>query len=155
MRYAAHSEEADDLVQESFIRAFQNLQKFDGQGVLGAWLRKISINVCLEMYRKNKTRMAHLTNYKEEHEDEHQLNIALQSMSMEDLLLKIQELPNGLRTIFNLYAMEGYNHRKIAEMLEISEGTSKSQYSRARMLLRERIENELQDENKILNHVRK
>lgn len=149
LRYANHSEDANDLLQESFIRAFHYLKQYDGKGALGAWIRKICVHVCLENFRKNKTRLAHLAHFQETLQHEQQLNAALQQISMEDLIHKIQQLPNGLRTIFNLYAVEGYNHKEIGDLLQIAEGTSKSQYSRARMLLRQQIENEI----KVINHV--
>jgi len=154
LRYAKDHDEADDLLQETFIRAFRNMGQYDGKGVLAAWLRRIAINVCLEMYRKNKTILQHLKNYGEERKDDMSLDNAMNSLALEDLVGKIQRLPPGFRTVFNLYAIEGFNHNEIADMLKISVGTSKSQYSRARQLLREKIEQEALLEQKLLNYAR-
>ena len=154
LRYAQDRDEAEDLLQESFIRAFKNIEQFDGKGALGAWLRRITINLCLEMYRKNKTLSEHLKNYSEENNEDVYLDNALKNLALESLIEKIQTLPTGFRTVFNLYAIEGFNHLEIAEMLQISVGTSKSQYSRARQLLREKIENEALTEQKLMNYAR-
>lgn len=155
LRYAKDHDEAEDLLQETFIRAFRNMEQFDSKGALGAWLRRITVNVCLEMYRKNKTLSEHLKNFGEENKEDRSIDSALNSLALEDLVEKIQQLPPGFRTVFNLYAIEGFNHNEIAEMLKISSGTSKSQYSRARQLLREKIENEALVEQKLLTYARK
>lgn len=155
LRYAKDHDEAEDLLQETFIRAFRNMEQFDSKGALGAWLRRITVNVCLEMYRKNKTLSEHLKNFSEENKEDSSFDSALNSLALEDLVEKIQQLPPGFRTVFNLYAIEGFNHNEIAEMLKISSGTSKSQYSRARQLLREKIENEALVEQKLLTYARK
>jgi RNA polymerase sigma-70 factor (ECF subfamily) len=155
LRYSKDKDEAEDLLQESFIRAFRNIKQFDGKGSLGAWLRRITINVCLEMYRKNKTRSEHIANYAIEIENDDSLDNALHNLAWENLIEKIQTLPLGFRTVFNLYAIEGFTHNEIADLLQISVGTSKSQYSRARQLLREKIENEALVEQKILGYAPK
>ena len=142
LRYSNNETEAEDLLQESFIKAFNKLDTFNNNGALGGWLRKIAVNTALEHYRKNKNKTVVL--------DLNQVDSlipdnAIESLELEDLLKKIQSLPTGFRTVFNLYAVEGYSHREIGEMLSISEGTSKSQYSRARVLLRDMIaQDELQ-----------
>lgn len=151
LRYAANEAEAEDVLQESFIRAFKNLQHWSEKGPLGAWLRKITVNTALEQYRKNKS-LKNLSTLFDG--SELQLTVedhAIEALELEDLLAKIQQLPVGFRTVFNLYAVEGYNHREIADLLSISEGTSKSQYSRARLLLRKMIEEEQAEETRILN----
>ena len=150
LRYAANEDEAEDILQDAFVRGFKNLDKYSAKGPLGAWLRKITVNTALEQYRKNKS-LKNLASMFEQTD----INLtvedgAIEKLELDDLLRKIQKLPTGFRTVFNLYAVEGYNHREIAEMLNISEGTSKSQYSRARVLLRTMIETELSDEKKIL-----
>jgi RNA polymerase sigma factor (sigma-70 family) len=154
LRYASCEEEANDLLQESMIRCFSNLQKFEKTGALGAWLRRITVNVCLEMYRKNQTRNQHLERFASENGNEPALDNALQRMALEELLKKIQSLPTGFRTVFNLYAIEGLTHPEIAEALGVTVGTSKSQYSRARQLLREMIEEENEQELKLLKHAK-
>ena len=154
LRYASCEEEANDLLQESMIRCFSNLQKYEKTGAFGAWLRRITVNVCLEMYRKNQTRSQHLERFASENGDESTLDHALQQMALDELLKKIQSLPTGFRTVFNLYAIEGLTHPEIAEALGVSVGTSKSQYSRARQLLREMIEEENEQELKLLKHAK-
>jgi RNA polymerase sigma factor (sigma-70 family) len=155
LRYAKDSDEAEDLLQESFIRAFRNIKQFDGKGALGAWLRKITINMCLEQYRKNKTLSEHLRNYSEEYSNDKTLDHALNNLALGHLIDLIQTLPPGFRTVFNLYAIEGFNHNEVSELLQISVGTSKSQYSRARQLLKEKIEQEALLEQKLLDYARK
>lgn len=153
LRYSRDADEAEDLLQESFIRIFTKLDTFTDKGPLGAWIRKITVNTALEIYRKHSTMQRHLTIVKAESDPNPKTSdSAIEQLQLEDLLLKIQQLPNGYRTIFNLYAIEGYNHPEIAQMLDISEGTSKSQYSRARTLLREMIDRESHVERIIWSH---
>ena len=142
LRYAANEAEAEDVLQEAFIRIFKSLDSWSAQGPLGAWIRRITVNMALEQYRKNKAQknMAVVFDLKEANplSDDG----AIERLGLEDLLKKIQNLPTGFRTVFNLYAVEGYNHGEIGDLLGISEGTSKSQYSRARVLLRQMIDDE-------------
>ena len=117
-------------------------------------MRKIAVNTSLEQYRKNKSLknfgvLIDITETKIEVDDN-----AIEQLELEDLLLKIQALPTGFRTVFNLYAVEGYTHKEIGELLGISDGTSKSQYSRARVLLREMIQQEVESERKSLNYAK-
>ena len=144
LRYSNNEQLAEDLLQESFIKAFNNLKGYENKGALGGWLRKLTLNTALEQYRKDKKNnqtieLKEVAN--------HVSDNAIENLELEDLLRKIQDLPNGFRTVFNLYAVEGYNHREIGEMLNISDGTSKSQYSRARLLLRKMIEEEQDADN--------
>jgi RNA polymerase sigma-70 factor, ECF subfamily len=154
LRYAANQAEAEDILQDSFIKAFKNLDKYSGQGALGGWLRKITVNTALEQYRKNKS-LKNLTVLVDVSEAQIEINdSAIENLELEDLLTKIQRLPKGFRTVFNLYAVEGYTHKEIGELLGISAGTSKSQYSRARIILRQMIQNELAEEHKNLNYAK-
>ena len=155
LRYAQNESEAEDMLQEAFIRIFKNIDQFQQKGPLGAWVRKLTVNVALEAYRKNKVIQLHKHSYRLSEKEDHQLDNALQTLQLEDLLSKIQKLPIGFRTVFNLYAIEGYNHKEIGELLTISVGTSKSQYSRARAILRASIEAEESTEmNKNINYAR-
>lgn len=151
LRYAQNEQEAEDLMQDSFVKAFENLKSYSGKGALGGWIRQITVNTALELYRKNKLSIQSL-----EIENNTQLanDNSIEQLELKDLLLKIQSLPTGFRTIFNLYAVEGYNHREIGELLNISEGTSKSQYSRARVLLRKMIAEEDKQEKRILKYAK-
>jgi len=146
LRYAKDETEAEDVLQEAFIRIFKNLSAWSNKGPLGAWVRMITLNMAIEQYRKNKTQknMAIVYDLKETNPacDDN----AIENLSVEDLLTKIQKLAPGFRTVFNLYAIEGYNHAEIGKLLNISESSSKSQYSRARVLLRKMIDDEEMNE---------
>lgn len=146
LRYAANEAEAEDILQEAFVQAFKKLDAYNGKGALGGWLRRLTINKALEQYRKNKslknTKDGYATQLTEQVSDD-----VFDQLGLEDLLAKIQQLPAGYRTIFNLYAVEGYTHKEIAELLGISEGTSKSQFSRARHTLIEMITTEQKSEH--------
>lgn len=148
LRYAASEMEAEDILQEAFIQAFKNLHTYDGRGALGGWLRKITVHKALEQYRKNKS----IRRIKDQVTTDSPVVFSddsiFEKLAVEDLLAKIQTLPTGYRTIFNLYAIEGFTHVEIAELLAISEGTSKSQFSRARHQLIALIEEEQVSENK-------
>ena len=141
MRYSSCEADAEDILQEGFIRVFRFLDTFNGSGPLGGWIRRIMINVALQRFRENK-RMHFLRLEDSEVIKQEVSDDALSKMSADELLELIQRLPIGYRTVFNLYAIEGFMHREIAEKLGISEGTSKSQYSRCREMLREMIEKE-------------
>lgn len=152
LRYAANEMEAEDVLQESFIKIFKSLDSWSGQGPLGAWVRRITVNMALEQYRKNKTQKSMAIVYDMKEANPLSEDGAIENLNMEDLLKKIQKLAPGFRTVFNLYAVEGYNHAEIGEMMGTSEGTSKSQYSRARVLLRQMIDEDVLNENKNLNY---
>ena len=139
LRYSKNEAEAEDLLQDSFIKAFDKLESFKNKGVLGGWLRKLTVNTALELYRKNKINSQPLTLVTEAVDSAID---PIQKLELEDLVYKIQRLPTGFRTVFNLYAIEGYNHKEIGKLLSISDGTSKSQYSRAKKLLIKMIEDE-------------
>ncbi|NDK56100.1 RNA polymerase sigma factor [Pontibacter fetidus] len=133
MRYAPTTFEAEDIVQEGFVKVFANIQNFKKDCPLEFWVRKIIVNTALKYLRqKSLLTVSHET---EEVENISSGNYNLNDYSMDELLSMIQSLAPRYRMVFNLYAIEGYNHKEIGEMLEISEGTSKSQYSRARAIL--------------------
>lgn len=131
--YSRKPEEAQDILQDGFIKAFASLHKYEGSGSLEGWIRKIIINTAVDYYRKNLKTLPGV--------DEQELNYfaidaeVYSKLNNEEIIRLIRQLPEGARIIFNLYAVEGYNHNEIAAMLNISVGTSKSQYSRARSLL--------------------
>ncbi len=136
LRYADQREEAEDLLQESFVKVFEKVSSFKGEGSLEGWIRRIVVNTSLDHIRKQKI----VWSGQEIEEVHHPSNEeTLGRMEAKDLLKLIQELPKGFRTVFNLYAIEGYQHSEIAAMLKISENTSKSQYSRARAQLSEKV----------------
>lgn len=143
MRYCQSQEEAEDALQEAFLKIFKNITTFEGrhEGSLTQWIKTIVVNSALSSHRKNKK---HYFN-----EDISEMNIAdedgfMGNMDAEEsatskekqILTAVQELPAGYRAVFNLYVVEGYSHREIADILEISENTSKSQLSKARKYLK-------------------
>ena len=139
MRYATSIEEAEDVMQEGFVKIFLNIKEFKGEGSLVAWMRRIMINTAITHYHKMRKHRYHddLDEVKETKFEDHQWGEA--DFSREELYKVIQRMPEGYRMVFNLYAVEGYKHREIAEILEIDENTSKSQYSRARRWLQDRL----------------
>ncbi|GJM62259.1 DNA-directed RNA polymerase sigma-70 factor [Persicobacter diffluens] len=135
-RYIADEMEAESVMVQAFLKVFQKIDSFKGEGDLEAWIRKIMVNESLMYLRKNK----HLQLFVEV-EEVHQyewVEGADANLHAEALLQMIQELPSGYRTVFNLYAIEGYSHQEIAEQLNISVNTSKSQLSRARAMLQKK-----------------
>lgn len=133
LRYAPTTFEAEDIVQEGFVKVFANIQNFKKDCPLEFWVRKIIVNTALKYLRqKSLLTVSHET---EEVENISSGDYNLNDYSMDELLSMIQSLAPRYRMVFNLYAIEGYNHKEIGEMLDISEGTSKSQYSRARAIL--------------------
>lgn len=138
LRYADSTEEAEDVVQNGFISVFENISSYRGTGPLEGWIRRIMVNTALTNIRKNKKLKQNIELDSVEFmlPSTNQLN---ESFEARDLLKIIQTLPTGFRTVFNLYAIEGYSHKEIADMLNISEGTSKSQYSRAKAHLQKLI----------------
>ncbi len=138
-RYATNIAEAEDILQEGFVKVFIHLEEFTKTGSLFSWMRRIMINTAITYYHKNLKRRYHI----EIESIQHTFfadNPGLSDFTREELLQIIQSLPSGYRMIFNLYAVEGYKHREIAEMLSIDINTSKSQYSRARKMIRRKLE---------------
>jgi RNA polymerase sigma factor (sigma-70 family) len=139
LRYTKDVARAEDVMQDGFIKVFTKLEKFSGQGSLEGWIRRIMVNTALDHLRKDSKFTANISmddvDYKVEFDGQ-----ILSSLMEEDLLKLIREMPDGYRTVFNMFAIEGYSHKEIAERLEISENTSKSQYSRAKAHLRQKLE---------------
>lgn len=139
VRYAHDPEDAKDILQDGFVKVFQNLSKFKGTGAFEGWMRRIFVNTAIEHYRKKNN------TYEIQESHEEQINdrevTALDKLAAVEILNMVKSLPNGYRTVFNLFAIEGYSHKEIADLLNISEGTSKSQYARAKALLQEKIKN--------------
>jgi RNA polymerase sigma factor (sigma-70 family) len=147
MRYASHASEAEDMLQEAFISIFQNIRQFKGTGSFEGWMKRILINAAIGYIRKYKKRQ--FDNF----DDVREINMKNFEFSdvdftKEEMLTAINSLPEGFRLIFNLYAIEGYKHREIADMLGIHIGTSKSQYSRARSMLKTKLI-QLEQESKV------
>lgn len=137
-RYARRSEEAQDMLQEGFIKVFDKLEQYKGEGALGGWIRMIMINTALIHLRKDKNwhmreDLTEVTEF-----NQHDFGV-LEELAAEDLLKLIQELPPGYKVVFNLFAIEGYSHKEIAEQLSISESTSKTQFHKAKAWLKKKL----------------
>lgn len=137
MRYATDKMEAEDMLQNGFIKVFNKLDDYRGEGSFEGWVRRIMVHSSIEYYRKHHKMMqlVEMDLGKEQSANA----VAASSLEAKDLLAMIQMLPPGYKVVFNLYAIEGYSHKEIGEMLNISEGASKSQLSRARTILKEMI----------------
>ena len=146
LRYAADADEAADILQEGFIKVFKKLDSYRGEGSFEGWIRRIFVNTAIEHFRR-KTYQQPIT---EQHENtvEGRSLSALDSLAEKDILKLIQELSPGYRTVFNLYVVEGYTHKEIGELLNISEGTSKSQLARAKLALQDMVKKFLEERNR-------
>ncbi len=134
MRYVQNQAEAEDILQEGFMKVFQNLDTFRAESTLGSWIKRIVINTAINQIRSQK----HFQNMDDVQEYENKVSdnlSGIEAIHFQELIEMIQKLPKGCRTVFNLFAIEGYKHYEIAQMLNITEGTSKSQYSRAKAIL--------------------
>jgi RNA polymerase sigma-70 factor (ECF subfamily) len=137
LRYAGTTAEAEDILQQGFIKVFLNLSRYR-EGSLEGWIRKIIVHEAIDIFRKRKRDLVEIQEVMTENFVDESAGI-LEKLSAESLMNLIKELPGGCRIIFNLYAIEGYSHSEIAEMLQISEGNSRTQFHRARLLLKEKI----------------
>jgi len=138
LRFAGNTEEANDILQEGFIRVFNHLKDFREEGSLEGWVRRTMINTAINFYKKRikQGTKTELENVREKTEVKQYI---IEKMAADELIDLIRELPDGYRTVFNLNIIEGYTHKEIGEMLEISENTSKSQLSRARKALQKKL----------------
>ena len=141
LRYVSGRLEAEDVLQESFIKVFKNISTFRQECSLEAWIKRIVINTALKQNR-SKLYLFPALDVQDLSEDYQESTEFLSQLHYEDLLAMVQKLAPRYRVVFNLYAIEGYQHQEIAKMLGMSEGTSKSQYSRAKQILKEMIEQE-------------
>jgi len=138
-RYAGDQTEAEDILQEAFIRVFNNIGQYRFEGSLEGWIRRIVIHTALRILQKKKIRFAEIN---DSMDVEHTGNVdGIAALGAEELLKLISALPDGYRIVFNLYVLEGYDHNEIASMLDINSATSRSQLSKARKVLQTQIEN--------------
>ncbi|MBI1222981.1 MAG: sigma-70 family RNA polymerase sigma factor [Bacteroidetes bacterium] len=146
MSYSRDTYEAENILQESFIKIFENIKRYQPTGSLEGWIRRIVVNTATDYYRKKKRIKFSEVNLEDA---EYMIgDLDLDSFAVRDIIKAVQELPEGSRMVFTLYAIEGYTHKEIGETLDISVGTSKSQFSRARMLLQEKLKRNEQRESK-------
>jgi RNA polymerase sigma factor (sigma-70 family) len=137
LRYAGKADDAEDILQDGFIKIYKNLDKYRGDGSFEGWIRRIFVNTAIEHFR----RKTHLQTIGEQEDNtiESKAFNALDNLAEKDILKIIQQLSPGYRTVFNMYVVEGFTHKEIADSLGISEGTSKSQLARARVILQEMV----------------
>lgn len=139
LQYSGNDDEARDILQEGFIKIFENLQNYKHEGSFEGWMRRIVVNTALEKFRSRHSlfRVEDIDAITEPEASSDDEDYA--GLDAVDLLYIIRELPPKYRMVFNLYAIEGYSHKEIGQMLNISEGTSKSNLSRARTILQKRV----------------
>lgn len=139
LRYVGNYDIAQDVLQDAFVKVFTSLQSFSGSGLLESWIRRIVINTALEYLRNND--VLHESVELEEAISSATISeTALDDISVEELMKIIASLPSGFRTVFNMFAIEGYSHKEIAQQLNITESTSRSQFNRAKALIKKKIE---------------
>ena len=140
MRYAVDKSEAEDILQESFLKIYFNIKDFSGTGSFIGWLRKVAVNTAITHYHKNLKFRYHVEIEEYVTLETGQTSFEEDFFTSEELYKVLNELPTGYRMVFNLYAVDGYKHKEIGEMLGIDTNTSKSQYSRAKAAIREKLE---------------
>ncbi|GGG39321.1 DNA-directed RNA polymerase sigma-70 factor [Croceivirga lutea] len=136
LKYSRNKTEAEDNLHDSFMTIFDKIGQFNHKGSFEGWIKRITVNTVMQKYRKEQ----YLKVVNENIGDEIEIEEHLPDISLDVLLKYVQELPNKYRLTFNLYVLDGYSHKEISEMLGTSLGTSKSNLSRARMILKEKIE---------------
>jgi len=146
LRYISDRHDAREVMMDAFLNCYKHIASFEvqGEGSLKAWLKRIAINQCLMYLRKRRASWQELEGQYDLSDDGQESG--LDRLSAKELMQYIQELPDGYRTVFNLYAFESFSHREIADTLQITESTSKSQLHKARNLLQKRI---MQAKNKV------
>lgn len=135
LKYCANREDAQDVLQDAFVEIFQNISNFQNKGSFEGWIKKIAINQSITKYKKSIKNVSMDTDFKEEEE----IELDVLKITSEEILKAIQELPNQYRLVFNLYFLDELSHKEIAEMLHISEGTSKSNLHRAKQFLQNKF----------------
>ncbi|OQX79271.1 MAG: hypothetical protein B6D61_03855 [Bacteroidetes bacterium 4484_249] len=138
LRFAKNNMEADDILQDGFIKVFLNLKSFRKEGSLEGWIRRTIVNTAINSYKKNAKYLKDIEIEKAE-VIQNVNEGALDRISVKELLELIKELPTGYKMVFNLNVIEGYTHKEISKLLDISENTSKSQLSRARIALQKKL----------------
>lgn len=139
LRYAKDRPEAEDMLQDGFVKIFTDLHQYKGDGALGGWLRRVVVNVALQHIRKYK-KFENTVELDQLSETHHTNEMVTSNLNAQALTKMIQQLPTGYRTVFNLFVIEGYTHKEIAELLGVNVNTSKSQLSKAKATLRAMIQ---------------
>ncbi len=136
LKYSKNKQEAEDNLQDAFITIFDKISQYKFRGSFEGWMKRIVINTALQTYRQKNV----LNLIEDNLPDEVELEVNDENISLEFLLKIIQELPERYRMVFNLYVLDGYSHKEVSHLLGIAEGTSKSNLSRARLILKEKVE---------------
>ncbi len=147
LKYSRNYQDAEDTLQDSFLTIFSKINQFKNKGSFEGWLKRITIHTALQKYRKNSP-LQIVKDVSNSDDIEEELNFDEYSFDINFLLSLIQQLPDRYRLIFNLYVLDNYSHKEISEMLSISIGTSKSNLSRARQILKKQLENYTQKKEK-------
>lgn len=145
LRYAGNTEDANDILQEGFIKIFKNIGKFRSEGSFEGWIRRIFVNTSIEHFRK-KVKLYNVTEVQENTIEDKELD-ALDLLDAKDIISIVNELSPGYKAVFNMHIIEGYSHKEIADILGITEGTSKSQLARAKGVLKKMVEIRLNKKN--------
>lgn len=143
LKYSRNYAEAEDNLQDAFVTIFKKIEQFKGKGSLEGWMKRITVNTALQCYRS----VGVFDIINEDQIEDVNIEIDDDSISIEFLLQLIQGLPDRYRLVFNLYVLDDYSHKEIADMLNISTGTSKSNLARARMILKDKIEQHKESPN--------
>jgi len=137
LRYSSNYAEAEDTTQEGFVKVFRNIHQYKNKGPIGAWIRRIMINTALEKHKKAS--LLYISDDMTEYENEINYDDIINNITAKDIIMIIQELSPQYKLVFNLYEIDGYSHAEIAEMLCISESTSRSNLLRAKVILQQKI----------------
>lgn len=136
LKYSANFQQAEDNLQDAFMMIFEKISQYRDNGSFEGWMKRIVINTALQKYRKQ----AVFELIREDQFQEPEIEIDEDTVSVDFLLSLIQQLPDRYRQVFNLYVLDGFSHKEIAQMLDISQGTSKSNLARARIILKNKLE---------------
>ena len=140
LRYARDREEAQDILQEGFMKVYDKISQYSGEGSFEGWMRRLFVNLALDQYKSRKREQERLQTYAEEGGADTDAPSLWPDVSEKEIVDLIRQLPEGYRMVFNLFAVEGFSHRDIAQQLGISESTSKTQFFKARKQLRRMLE---------------
>lgn len=138
LKYCKNREEAQDNLQDAFLEIFKRIKQYKGKGSFEGWMKRIVINKAIDRYKKEIRKISFED--RGQHEEAVEIDEQLKGISLDQILLCIQNLPSQYRLVFNLYVMDGYPHKEISEMLSIGIGTSKSNLHRAKLILKEQLE---------------
>jgi len=143
LRYCKSKDEAEDVLMEAFMTVLSQIQSYRGDGSIDQWIRRIVVNTSINNYRKNLKHYFHadIENIAETEIEEDNTFDITDNHSVEEIMNAMQQMPQGYKIVLNLYVVEGYKHKEIAEMLNITVGTSKSQLSKARKIIQDKLTN--------------